>query len=120
MTDEATLVIDMPAHPIGWNEWDITRLTVRNHRRYTTYRLTLRGMRAGLKRYYLQGSLHFITFSCCRRLPHLGTAARRNLSLRVLEQARRRYQFAVLGYVVMPEHLHLRMTMPRIGDPSVR
>jgi putative transposase len=73
----------------------------------------------GLKRYYLEGSLHFITFSCYRRLPHLATAARRDLLLRVLEQARQRYRFALLGYVVMPEHVHLLMTMPSIGDPSV-
>ena len=76
-------------------------------------------MTAGLKRYYLEGSIHFITFSCYRRLPHLGTAARRDLFLRVLEQARRRYGFALLGYVVMPEHVHLLMTMPMVGDPSV-
>jgi putative transposase len=74
---------------------------------------------AGLKRYYLEGSIHFITFSCYRRQPHLGTAARRDLFLRVLEQARRRYDFAVLGYVVMPEHVHLLLTMPSRGDPSV-
>jgi putative transposase len=74
---------------------------------------------AGLKRYYLEGSLHFITFSCYRRLPHLGTAPRRDLLLRVLEHARRRYGFALLGYVVMPEHVHLLMTMPTVGDPSV-
>ena len=75
-------------------------------------------MTAGLKRYYLEGSLHFITFSCYRRLPHLATP-RRDLLLRVLEQARRRYRFALLGYVIMPEHVHLLMTMPAVGDPSV-
>ena len=76
-------------------------------------------MTAGLKRYYLEGSLHFITFSCYRRLPQLGTPARRDLLLRVLEQARRRYRFVLLGYVVMPEHVHLLMTLPAVGDPSV-
>jgi putative transposase len=74
---------------------------------------------AGLRRYYLEGSLHFITFSCYRRLPHLGRAARRDLLLRVLEHARLRYRFALLGYVIMPEHVHLLMTMPLVGDPSV-
>src|SRR5690348_2707387 len=49
----------------------------------------------------------------------LGTSAMRDLFLRVLEQARRRYQFALLGYVIMPEHVHLLMTMPAVGDPSV-
>ena len=76
-------------------------------------------MTAGLKRYYLEGSLHFITFSCYRRQQHLGKASRRDLFLQVLEHARRRYRFALLGYVVMPEHVHLLMTMPEIGDPSV-
>jgi putative transposase len=76
-------------------------------------------MTAGLKRYYLKGSLHFITFSCYRRQPLLGMASRRDLFLRVLEDARRRYGFALLGYVVMPEHVHLLMTMPGIGEPSV-
>ena len=71
---------------------------------------------AGLKRYYLKGSLHFITFSCYRRQQHLVTASRRNLVLRVLEHARRRYGFALLGYVFMPEHIHLLMTMPAIRD----
>jgi len=31
-------------------------------------------MPKGLKRYYGQGHLHFLTFSCYRRLPLLGTA----------------------------------------------
>ncbi len=76
-------------------------------------------MTAGLKRYYLEGSHHFITSSCYWRQQHLGMASRRDLFLRVLEQARRRYGFALLGYVVMPEHIHLLMTMPAVGDPSV-
>jgi REP element-mobilizing transposase RayT len=37
----------------------------------------------------------------------------------VLEQARRRYRFVVIGYVVMPEHIHLLISEPEIGDPSV-
>ena len=76
-------------------------------------------MTAGLKRYYLEGSLHFITFSCDRRQAHLTRPSRRDRFLRILEHARRRYGFALLGYVVMPEHVHLLMTMPDIGGPSV-
>jgi putative transposase len=30
-----------------------------------------------------------------------------------------KYQFVVHGYVVMPEHFHLLITEPEIGDPSV-
>jgi putative transposase len=54
-----------------------------------------------LKRYYGAGDLHFITCSCYRRQPLLGTPRRRDLLLTVLEQVRRRYQFVVAGYVVM-------------------
>jgi putative transposase len=72
-----------------------------------------------LKRYYGAKHLHFITSSCYHRLPRLGTARRRDLFLKILEQIRRRYHFVVLGYVVMPEHFHLLISGPEIGDPSV-
>src|SRR5580693_2902345 len=71
------------------------------------------------KRYYGNGDLHFITCSCYRRQPLLGTPQRRTLLLTVLEHARRRYQFVVVGYVVMPEHFHLLISEPEKGDPSV-
>ena len=73
----------------------------------------------GLRRYYGNGDVHFITWSCYRRQPHLGTAARRDLLLRVLEHAQRRHRFQVVGYVIMPEHAHLLMTEPTDGNPSV-
>jgi putative transposase len=72
----------------------------------------------GLKRYYGAGDLHFITCSCYHRQPLLGTARRRNLFLKVLEQVRRRYRFVVLGYVVMPEHFHLLISEPQDRTPS--
>jgi REP-associated tyrosine transposase len=64
-------------------------------------------------RYYGSGDLHFITAGCYRRRPFLGMPARRDLFLDVLEQMRRRYRFAVLGYVVMPEHFHLLVSEPQ-------
>jgi len=72
----------------------------------------------GLKRYYGTGSLHFITWSCYRRKPLLYNPARRDLLLTALELVRVRYRFAVIGYVVMPEHVHLLISEPWIGDPS--
>ena len=41
-----------------------------------------------LRRYYGAGYLHFVTSSCYRRHPLLGSARNRNLFLRVLEQVR--------------------------------
>ncbi len=72
----------------------------------------------GLKRYYDTGGLHFITSSCFRRLPVLGTMERRDLLLSVVERMRVRYRFAVVGYVVMPEHLHLLISEPEEGTPA--
>src|SRR6266403_1641385 len=57
-----------------------------------------------LKRYYGQGHLHFLTFSCYRRLPLLGTARTRNLFVEELRRVRREYGFLLVGYVVMPNH----------------
>ena len=73
----------------------------------------------GLHRHHGTGDLHFITWSCYRRQPILGTAPRRDLLVTILEQARRKYRFVVHGYVVMPEHVHLLITEPEEGDPSV-
>jgi len=42
-----------------------------------------------LKRYYGQGHLHFITCGCYRQLPLLQSAHRRNLFLRILDEAQR-------------------------------
>jgi len=64
-------------------------------------------MKRNLKRYYGAGDLHFITCSCYRRQLLPSTPRRRDLLLTVLEQVRKRYQFVVVGYVIMPEHIHL-------------
>ena len=72
----------------------------------------------GLKRYYGRGDLHFITFSCYRRLPLLDTQRARNLFVRELARVRKEYGFLLPGYVVMPEHVHLLMSEPKKGAPS--
>ena len=36
----------------------------------------------------------------------------------MLEQVRQRYDFVVVGYVVMPDHIHLRIAEPEKGNPS--
>ena len=75
-------------------------------------------MPSGLHRTYGAHHLHFITCSCYRRLPFLGSAHSRDVFLRILEQTRERYRFVVVGYVVMPEHIHLLLTEPEVGTPS--
>jgi putative transposase len=75
-------------------------------------------MRNPLERRYGEGDLHFITFSCTHRRPLLGNAQARDCFVRVLAEVHDRYKFHLIGYVVMPEHVHLLMTEPIKGDPS--
>src|SRR5580765_2151649 len=76
-------------------------------------------MTRGLKRYFGQGHLHFLTFSCYRRLPLLSTARARDLFVDTLEKIRERHQFLVVGYVVMPDHVHLLIGEPAKGTLSI-
>lgn len=76
-------------------------------------------MRQHPQRFYGNGDLHFITCSCYQRRPGLGTARRRDLFLKILESVRQKYQFVVVGYVVMPEHFHLLISEPQERTPSV-
>jgi REP-associated tyrosine transposase len=71
-----------------------------------------------LKRYYGHDHLHFLTWTCYHRQKWLGEPKRRDLFLHILEEARRHYRFVVVGYVVMPEHVHLLISEPEQGTPS--
>jgi putative transposase len=64
-------------------------------------------MTQALVRYQNSGDFHFITFSCYQRQPYLGNPEARTLFERSLETMRRRYNFYLFGYVLMPEHVHL-------------
>ena len=70
-------------------------------------------MTRGLVRYQRDGHFHFVTFSCYGRRPYLATAAARDEFERALETMRLRYEFAVSGYVVMPEYVHLLVSEPK-------
>jgi REP element-mobilizing transposase RayT len=50
-------------------------------------------------------------------VPLLGAPPQRDLFLNILEQVRQR--FLVVGYVVMPEHVHLVISEPEASSPSV-
>ncbi len=75
-------------------------------------------MPRGLKRYYGKGDLHFITMSCYRRLPLLRSMRARNLFVKILDEVRDAYRFALVGFVVMPEHIHLLIGEPVKSTPS--
>jgi len=75
-------------------------------------------MPENLKRYYQRRHLHFINFSCYRRMPLLATARRRDSLVRLIERVRKQYRCPILGYVIMPDHLPLLIAPPEVGDPS--
>ena len=76
-------------------------------------------MPQGLKRYYGRGDLHFLTFSCYRRLPLFKTVRARNLFVHALGRIRERYKFLLVGYVVMPNHVHLLIGETSKVTPSL-
>lgn len=75
-------------------------------------------MRNKPRRYVGRRDLHFITFSCYQRRPLLGTARARNLFVRILQEVRTRHEVLLVGYVLMPEHVHLLMSEPRKLTPA--
>ena len=75
-------------------------------------------MPKGLKRRYGHGHLHFITCSCYRRLLLFASVRAKNLFVKILGEVRDRYGFSLVGYVVMPEHIHPLISEPSKGTPS--
>jgi putative transposase len=73
----------------------------------------------GLERRQEEGDVHFVTFSCYHRLGYLGAAAARDLFEEALGRMSYCYQFNVVGYVVMPEHVHLLLDEPGKGSLAV-
>ena len=76
-------------------------------------------MPTGLKRYSQARQLHYISFTCYHRAPHLATTAARDLFERTLERVRRWYGFYINAYVVMPEHVHLLLSEPERSTVAV-
>jgi putative transposase len=76
-------------------------------------------MRVKPIRYQNQRCLHFITFSCYRRMKLLDGAEARDLFERELERVRLWYGCYIAAYVVMPEHVHLLISEPDRGKLSV-
>jgi putative transposase len=76
-------------------------------------------MPSHLHRYQQTRDLHFITFSCNGRRPKLGNPSARIVFERALERTRSRYELCVIGYVVMPEHVHLLLSEPENGSLAI-
>jgi putative transposase len=69
--------------------------------------LCIFSMPKNLRRVIGRGDLHFITFCCYQRRALLATEHARNLAVQILGETRGKFGFALVGYVIMPEHVHL-------------
>jgi putative transposase len=65
------------------------------------------GHRKTLRRFHEPGDLHELTFSCYRRLPLLTNDGWRELLCRSIDKAIDRWNFRLVAFVLMPEHVHL-------------
>jgi putative transposase len=75
-------------------------------------------MSKNLRRVTGQGDLHFITFCCYQRRALLGTVRARNQAVQILNEVRSKYGFLLVGYVLMPEHVHLLIGESRSVPPA--
>ena len=75
-------------------------------------------MPANLKRFYGNKDVHFITCTCYHRLPLLASSDSRTVFAKMLGEVRDAYGFLLIGYVVMPNHIHLLISEPPHATPS--
>ena len=64
------------------------------------------------------GDFHELTFSCDRRLPLLTNDLWRMDLAEAIDRSMSRHRFALVGFVFMPEHVHLLVT-PLTGDVNI-
>jgi len=69
-------------------------------------------MPTGLRRYHQTGDLHAINVNCFRKRAIFDTPEPRDTFVNILEEGRHKYQFQIIGYVVMPTHIHLLVSEP--------
>jgi len=71
-----------------------------------------------LKRIVGRGDLHFITFTCYQRRKFLSSVRNKNITAQILGEVRARFKFQLVGYVLMPDHVHLLISEPRGTTPA--
>lgn len=67
---------------------------------------------------YGKGHLHLVTCTCYRKAQKLAEEKHRNVFVRLMEELRVKFRFAVVGYVVMPDHFRLLMREPEIDTTA--
>jgi len=62
-----------------------------------------------LRHYDNLGTARFVTFNCYRELPSLNSNMAKELLIKYIEMARDKHSIKIMGYVIMPNHVHLVM-----------
>jgi putative transposase len=76
-------------------------------------------MPKNLRRVTGLGDLHFITFCCYQRRTFLATPESRKVAMQILGEVRNKYGFALVGYVFMPQHVHLLVGESKLVSPAI-
>ncbi len=74
--------------------------------------------RKRLIHYNPAGQPHELTFSCHNRLPLLSRNLTREWTAEAISKACIKHDYALLAFVIMPEHLHL-IVLPRETDYKI-
>lgn len=67
---------------------------------------------------YGKGHLHLIACTCNLHQPKFGEEKHRDVFMRLMEELRVKFRFAIAGYVVMPDHFRLLMREPEIDTAA--
>ena len=71
-----------------------------------------------MRHFHEVGHLHEFTFSCYRRMPLLTNDDWRGRLARCVDSAGNETAMGLVGFVLMPEHVHL-LVYPPVPDPSI-
>jgi putative transposase len=74
--------------------------------------------RKTVRHFHEVGHLHELTFSCYQRMPLLTNDTWRERLARCIESAGKETAFELVGFVFMPEHVHL-IIYPTTPSPSI-
>jgi len=76
-------------------------------------------MPSRLKRHDEPNQIHFITFSCFRRLQFFRHDNVKLMFINAMKRVRDRFNIRWIGYVIMPEHVHLLVAPQAKGSGDI-
>ncbi len=75
-------------------------------------------LRKTIRHYNIPCHAHFLTFSCYQQLPLLSLKLTKRWLIEAIVNAKKKYEYALWAYVIMPEHVHL-LVYPMIEEYNI-